>query len=108
MGVSYCDTHKPKRTRKPHRVRSNLRGFDGEYKRNRVKVLATSRVCVLCGGEGAQSVDHINPRSRGIDNTLNNLAPAHLSCNAARRDKPLTRAQVQRVRAFQRLLTLHL
>lgn len=38
-------------------------------------------VCHLCGGEGADSVDHLIPRSRGGADTLDNLRPAHLSCN---------------------------
>lgn len=41
-------------------------------------------VCHLCGRRGATTADHIIPRSRGGDDSLDNLRPAHSRCNASR------------------------
>ncbi|EGT5592630.1 HNH endonuclease [Corynebacterium striatum] len=40
--------------------------------------------CHLCGGPGATTADHLLPRSYGGDNSIENLRPAHASCNSAR------------------------
>ncbi|MCG7231006.1 HNH endonuclease [Corynebacterium propinquum] len=40
--------------------------------------------CHLCGKRGATSADHVIPRSKGGDDSLDNLRPAHTSCNYAR------------------------
>lgn len=46
-------------------------------------------VCWLCGLPGANSADHIIPRSlRGAVYDLRNLGPAHLSCNESRGNRP--------------------
>lgn len=50
---------------------------------------ARGRVCHLCGMPGADSIDHIVPRSMGGDNSLDNLAPAHRRCNSSRGAMPL-------------------
>lgn len=42
------------------------------------------RVCHLCGMPGADTLDHLIPRSRGGTDELENLAPAHKSCNSSR------------------------
>lgn len=47
--------------------------------------------CHLCGQDGANSADHLIPRSRGGLDLLENLRPAHRSCNYARGDMPLDR-----------------
>lgn len=49
-------------------------------------VLATYGTgCHLCGQAGADSADHVVPRSKGGPLwDLDNLRPAHLSCNKAR------------------------
>jgi 5-methylcytosine-specific restriction endonuclease McrA len=41
-------------------------------------------VCWLCGRDGADSADHVLPRSRGGSDALENLRPAHRACNSAR------------------------
>ena len=46
--------------------------------------------CHLCGGDGADSADHIRPRSTSLDDSLANLAPAHQGCNSARGAMPLS------------------
>ena len=45
---------------------------------------AYGTVCHLCGRDGADSADHLIPRSLGGPDTLDNLRPAHLSCNQRR------------------------
>lgn len=46
-------------------------------------------ICHLCATDGADSPDHVIPRSKGGGNGLDNLRPAHLSCNMARGDMDL-------------------
>lgn len=46
-------------------------------------------VCHLCGKDGADSADHVRPRSAGGTDDLDNLRPAHSACNFARQDTPL-------------------
>ncbi|MFR9919935.1 HNH endonuclease [Corynebacterium striatum] len=46
-------------------------------------------VCHLCGRDGATTADHVIPRSKGGDDSLANLRPAHASCNYRRRDLSL-------------------
>lgn len=50
-------------------------------------------VCHLCGRAGATTADHLTPRSRGGQDTLDNLRPAHLRCNQSRGNKPLAEVQ---------------
>lgn len=47
------------------------------------------RVCHLCGMPGADTLDHLLPRSLGGTDDLENLAPAHKSCNSSRGAMPL-------------------
>jgi 5-methylcytosine-specific restriction endonuclease McrA len=52
--------------------------------------LATKgRICHLCGLEGADTADHIIPRSKGGPDVPENLEPAHTACNRARGDLDL-------------------
>lgn len=46
-------------------------------------------VCHLCRGDGADSADHLQPRSKGGTDALANLRPAHQGCNSARADLDL-------------------
>ncbi|GAB2558727.1 HNH endonuclease [Leucobacter ruminantium] len=42
-------------------------------------------ICRLCGLDGADTADHIVPRSKGGDlYDITNGRPAHLSCNSSR------------------------
>lgn len=51
----------------------------------RARVLARDGyVCHLCGLPGADSVDHIIPRSRGGSDDESNLRAAHAVCNNRR------------------------
>lgn len=45
---------------------------------------STGRFCAYCGLDGADTVDHIVPLSRGGSNASGNLAPAHERCNQAK------------------------
>ncbi|MFW9180579.1 HNH endonuclease [Corynebacterium striatum] len=45
--------------------------------------------CHLCGRDGADSADHVVPRSLGGPDELANLRPAHRSCNFRRGNLPL-------------------
>lgn len=51
---------------------------------------AKGTVCHLCGADGATTADHVVPRSKGGADGLDNLEPAHMSCNRARSDMDLT------------------
>ncbi len=48
------------------------------YREARARVLVESDTCHLCGHAGADTVDHLVPRSRGgaVDDQ-DNMAPAH-------------------------------
>ncbi|MGB3604228.1 MAG: HNH endonuclease [Gordonia sp. (in: high G+C Gram-positive bacteria)] len=50
---------------------------------------AWGTVCHICGLPGADSADHVIPRSLGGPDTLDNLRPAHLACNQRRGNSPL-------------------
>lgn len=54
------------------------------YREARRRVLAVSDVCWLCGRPGADTVDHIVPYALGGADTIDNLRPAHRSCNSRR------------------------
>jgi 5-methylcytosine-specific restriction endonuclease McrA len=47
------------------------------------------RRCHLCGLPGATVADHLIPWAHGGRNVLENLEPAHYSCNSVRRDSHL-------------------
>ena len=40
--------------------------------------------CHLCGKKGADTIDHVIPRSVGGSDRLTNLRPAHRSCNSTK------------------------
>jgi 5-methylcytosine-specific restriction endonuclease McrA len=64
----------------------------------------TSRICYLCGAwipedvpwndPLAYTVDHIDPRSRGGEPTMENTAPAHRRCNSRKGTKPLAELEL--------------
>lgn len=48
------------------------------------------RDCHLCRLPGATTADHLTPRSKGGNDSIeDNLRPAHFSCNVARGDRDL-------------------
>jgi 5-methylcytosine-specific restriction endonuclease McrA len=67
--------------------------YDYEWQKIRKEILDISRRCWLCGHDGADSVDHVIPLSRGgarLDPA--NLRPAHSRCNSKRGNKMVTTA----------------
>ena len=56
------------------------------FKALRLRVLESSNICWLCNQPGADTVDHIVPRSVApeLSEVLENLAPAHRVCNSKR------------------------
>lgn len=64
-----------------------LRCWRGRYAQDMTRHVLTTqgRVCWLCGRPGADSADHVTPRSHGGTDDPNNLRPAHTSpCNSRR------------------------
>jgi 5-methylcytosine-specific restriction endonuclease McrA len=57
----------------------------GTYTRNAAKVRASATRCYLCGkpftAEDPAVADHVHPRAYGGSDELENLRPAHRSCN---------------------------
>ena len=53
-----------------------------EYRKNRATLLQDSPACALCGRPGADTADHIIPYDAGGSDDLDNLRPAHRSCNS--------------------------
>ena len=47
------------------------------------------RVCYLCNISIADTVDHVIPKSKGGDNSINNLRPACQKCNNEKSNKSL-------------------
>lgn len=45
---------------------------------------AWGTLCHLCRTDGADTADHVIPRTRGGTDSLANLRPAHQACNSAR------------------------
>lgn len=61
------------------------RGLGSAYQQKREFILRRDGwVCWLCGQDGADTVDHVIPRSRGGESSDDNLRAAHRSCNARR------------------------
>lgn len=57
--------------------------------RKRAQVIATyGDVCHICQRPGADSPDHVRPRSRWGTDDLSNLRPSHKACNRRRGDGP--------------------
>lgn len=83
-----CSSCQRKLNRKQDRDRgtANERGYNYGYQQARKVVLADD-ICHICGLPGAATVDHLVPRSLGGSNDLENLAPAHASCNYSRGNK---------------------
>lgn len=57
-------------------------------------------VCHLCGLDGSTTADHLHPRSKGGPDTVENLRPAHRSCNSRRQAMPLEQWFAGRPRTY--------
>ena len=64
------------------------------YKKNRKILLASSQVCVTCGGE-ATTANHIVPISKGGGDELSNLEPMCHMCNSTLQDRDVARVRMQ-------------
>lgn len=83
--VQPCPKH-PARRSWQGRSSARTRGYDAEYERNRLVVMAEEDRCSICGGPGLENdeADHRIPLSRGGSNARDNLRRAHRRCNAMR------------------------
>lgn len=66
-------------------------GWGGRRAQRLVALALTTygTTCHLCGRPGADSADHLIPRSHGGPDDLTNLRPAHRSCNYSRGNQSL-------------------
>lgn len=78
-----------------NRPSASKRGYDAEYRRNRLTVVDQAkrgRECVICGlgftTADLVTAEHIIPIRQGGKNDLGNLGPAHLACNVGWNRKP--------------------
>jgi 5-methylcytosine-specific restriction endonuclease McrA len=74
-----------------HRHLPDLPCWNGDrVPRFRALVFATYGTdCWLCGGPGADTVDHVQARAMGGTDALQNLRPAHAFCNTGRGAAPI-------------------
>lgn len=71
--------------RDARRGTTTARGLGWSYQRRREYVLNRDLGrCWICGEYGADTVDHVIPRSRGGSSHTDNLKAAHAWCNASR------------------------
>lgn len=58
------------------------------FRQTRARILKHNDTCWICGKPGADSVDHVIPRSQGGTDEPTNLRPAHMHpCNRAKSDR---------------------
>lgn len=62
---------------------STTERFGSGWKQISRKVIARDKgICHICGLPGADTADHLIPRSKGGTNHPSNLAAAHRACNS--------------------------
>jgi len=82
--LKFCASCERERDRA--RGSTTARGLGWSYQAKRRRILERDLyLCWLCGGPGADSVDHVIPRVQGGTNEDANLRAAHLGCNSGRR-----------------------
>lgn len=57
-------------------------GYDRRWQRLRLMILAKEPLCRLCGNRFATQVDHVVPRSKGGDDSEDNLQALCASCHS--------------------------
>lgn len=95
VGSSLCDECSALQERKRNRPSASQRGYDAEYRRNRLTVLVQAKhgkPCVICGqpftDQDMITAEHIIPLRMGGTSAKSNLGPAHASCNFGWNRKP--------------------
>jgi 5-methylcytosine-specific restriction endonuclease McrA len=88
IGKPLCDECRNLVERRRGRPSASQRGYDAEYRRNRLVVVDQAkrgRECVICGlgfcSTDLITAEHIVPIRQGGNNAKNNLGPAHTKCN---------------------------
>lgn len=89
VGAALCGECSTLQERRRNRPSASARGYDAEYRRNRLVVVDQAKrgaPCVLCGsgftGQDIVTAEHIIPLRYGGTNNRENLGPAHLRCNS--------------------------
>lgn len=78
----------PKVLRLIRRVKVNLDKIYGPPQVSKKGILTRdNHICAYCGAHGANTVDHIHPRSKGGKSTWMNLVAACRDCNNRKRDR---------------------
>lgn len=60
---------------------------EGWHEISRRVIARDHGICHLCGQPGADTADHLIPRSRGGRSEMKNLAAAHRACNSQKGPK---------------------
>lgn len=88
IGRALCDECSALQERKRNRPSASARGYDAEYRRNRLVVVDQAKrgaPCVLCGkpftASDTVTAEHIVPLRSGGTSAKGNLGPAHAVCN---------------------------
>jgi 5-methylcytosine-specific restriction endonuclease McrA len=71
------------------RLRGQIDSRNGGFTKKRRRKLKKifSYICFYCGVDGADTIDHLTPISRGGSNEISNLVPACMTCNTSKRNK---------------------
>lgn len=64
---------------------------DAEWERLRTQVLARDPICVYCKVQPSTHVDHIVPKSRGGEDSLDNCVGSCSTCNLRKGAKTVVR-----------------
>lgn len=88
VGRALCDDCSALQERRRGRPSASSRGYDAEYRRNRLTVIDQAKhgkPCVICGLDFTSSdlvtAEHVIPLRHGGSNDKSNLGPAHATCN---------------------------
>ncbi len=82
----YCDTHYRVRQSRYNEQRgsSTAQGYGTGWRRLRLLVLSRDPICRTCQRAPSTDVDHITPKRRGGEDTMENLQELCGSCHASK------------------------